>query len=248
VTVELRRPLTLEEGSLDLADGGEPPRRFPNGRICERAGCGTRLSTYNPDSACALHYEMPCDEMLVPNAVGGLMVAREPGSEHDDLPVGYTGDEVVSLRDASAILGYSVTGVRSRVETRRVPPVGEKREGTRGGRARTYRLRDVADAFTAPSAEPPKPGRRKILPREVAALAQDLLGRSDLVTLTDAAPLFGYAGAAALSRRLIWYGSIAPAPVGRPVGVGGPTRLYRVCDLARFLLDSFDAPAPPKAA
>ena len=247
MTVELRRPLTVEQGTFEF-ESGEPNQTYAHGRVCSHPDCSTRLSIYNEFQACSVHQEgLPDGLMLVPGVQGGLVVAREPGSPDDDLPVGFTGGEALTIREAANVLGYSVSGVRSRVETRGVAPAGWKREGTRGGRSRTYTLRHVIDAFAKPAPNAKPRPRRKVGPRQVVALADPLVDRGDSVTLAQAAPLFGYVSSASLSRRLIWYPAIAPAPVGEVVGAGGPARLYRLGDLALFLIDSFDAPAPKAA-
>lgn len=35
--------------------GAKPPKTETPGRVCDRDGCNTRLSMYNPDSQCATH-------------------------------------------------------------------------------------------------------------------------------------------------------------------------------------------------
>ena len=34
---------------------GSKPRRYPDGRVCERPDCETQLSVYNPQDFCARH-------------------------------------------------------------------------------------------------------------------------------------------------------------------------------------------------
>jgi hypothetical protein len=34
---------------------GPPARTFGRGRVCSRAGCGTKLSLYNPNPRCWMH-------------------------------------------------------------------------------------------------------------------------------------------------------------------------------------------------
>jgi hypothetical protein len=35
--------------------GGRSARTYGRGRVCSAAGCGTRLSLYNPNSRCWIH-------------------------------------------------------------------------------------------------------------------------------------------------------------------------------------------------
>ncbi len=48
-------PMSTLVGWLDEARGVKPSRIFPSGRTCERWGCITRLSIYNPGPTCFAH-------------------------------------------------------------------------------------------------------------------------------------------------------------------------------------------------